>query len=104
MLIFLADVTRENRASVAPVSVNCATLSEVLPAKSVVTLSHIVALGIEPSLEVTRAYRVPHVSHMMDEKGRMNPYPTYGNAAYVVLAFESGVDRPFGDAEERPRW
>ena len=63
-------------------------------AKSVVTLSHIVALGIEPSLEVTRAYRVPHVNHMMDERGRMNPYPTYGNAAYVArveVDAETGV-------------
>jgi carbon-monoxide dehydrogenase large subunit len=63
-------------------------------ARGVVGLSHIVALGIEPSLEVTRAYRAPHVNHMMDEKGRMNPYPTYGNAAYVALVevdAETGV-------------
>ena len=66
-------------------------------ARSVVTLSHLTAMGVEPSLEATRAYRVPHVNHIPDEQGRMNPYPTYGNAAYVALVevdIETGTVTP----------
>jgi carbon-monoxide dehydrogenase large subunit len=78
------DLTVEGGiASVAGMPERSVTLAAV--AKSFVTLSHLTAIGVDPSLEATRVYRVPHVNHVPDELGRMNPYPTYGNAAYVAL-------------------
>ncbi len=58
------------------------TFGEV--AHTVYTRAYDVASVIEPPLESTRTYRPPHISHTPDERGRVNPYPTYSNGAYVA--------------------
>ncbi len=40
---------------------------------------------VEPPLEATRTYRPPNIRHTPDEHGRLNPYPTYSNAAYLAV-------------------
>lgn len=40
---------------------------------------------VEPPLESTRTYRPPNIRHTPDEHGRLNPYPTYSNAAYLAV-------------------
>jgi carbon-monoxide dehydrogenase large subunit len=53
-------------------------------AHTVYTRAYDVASVIEPPLESTRTYKPPHISHTPDERGRVNPYPTYSNGAYVA--------------------
>ncbi len=40
---------------------------------------------VEPSLEATRTYKPPHIRHTPDEHGRVNPYPTYSNGAFIAV-------------------
>jgi carbon-monoxide dehydrogenase large subunit len=40
---------------------------------------------VEPPLEATRTYKPPNIRHTPDEHGRLNPYPTYSNAAYLAV-------------------
>ncbi len=49
------------------------------------TRAYDLASVIEPPLESTRTYRPPNISHTPDERGRVNPYPTYSNAAYAAV-------------------
>ncbi|MCY4086950.1 MAG: xanthine dehydrogenase family protein molybdopterin-binding subunit [Actinomycetia bacterium] len=88
-------VARGGKVVVAQEPERAVALGDV--ARSVVTLSHLTAMGVEPSLEASRVYRAPHVNHIPDEQGRMNPYPTYGNAAYAALVevdIETGTVTP----------
>ena len=48
------------------------------------TLAFVVAAGIDPPLESTRVYKPENISHLPDEKGRIQPYPTYSNAVHVA--------------------
>jgi carbon-monoxide dehydrogenase large subunit len=49
------------------------------------TRAYDVGLVIEPSLEATCSFRPGLVRHSPDENGRINPYPSYSNAAYAVV-------------------
>jgi carbon-monoxide dehydrogenase large subunit len=40
---------------------------------------------VEPPLEATRVYRPDNIDHTPDEKGRIQPYPTYSNAVHVAV-------------------
>ncbi len=57
------------------------------------TRSYELAAIVEPPLEATRTYRPPNIRHTPDAHGRLNPYPTYSNAAYLVVV---EVDRRTG--------
>lgn len=49
------------------------------------TRAYDLAAVVEPPLEATRTYRPPTIRHTPDAHGRLNPYPTYSNAAYVAV-------------------
>lgn len=57
------------------------------------TRTYELGAAAEPPLEATRTYRPPNIRHTPDEHGRVNPYPTYSNAAYLVVV---EVDRRTG--------
>ena len=40
---------------------------------------------VEPPLEATRVYKPDNIVHFPDEKGRIQPYPTYSNAVHVAI-------------------
>lgn len=54
-------------------------------AYTVYTRAYDIAGVVEPPLEATRTYKPTHISHTPDEHGRVNPYPTYSNGAYVAV-------------------
>lgn len=49
------------------------------------TRAYDVAACITPPLEATRTYKPTSIRHTPDENGRINPYPSYSNAAYVAV-------------------
>jgi carbon-monoxide dehydrogenase large subunit len=49
------------------------------------TRAYDVGLAIEPPLEATCSFRPGLIRHTPDENGRINPYPSYSNAAYAVI-------------------
>ena len=49
------------------------------------TRAYDVAACIEPPLESTRTFKPGLISHMPDEEGKINPYPSYSNAAYATV-------------------
>lgn len=49
------------------------------------TRAYDVASCITPPLEATRTFLPPNIRHTPDEHGRINPYPSYSNAAYVAV-------------------
>jgi carbon-monoxide dehydrogenase large subunit len=49
------------------------------------TRSYDIAACIEPPLEATRTFKPGLISHTPDEQGRINPYPSYSNAAYATV-------------------
>jgi len=53
---------------------------------AVYTRAYELAAVVEPPLEATRTYRPPAIRHTPDAHGRLNPYPTYSNAAYLAVA------------------
>ena len=57
------------------------------------TRAYELAAVVEPPLESTRTYRPPSIRHTPDAYGRLNPYPTYSNAAYLAVV---EVDPPTG--------
>ena len=60
------------------------------------TRAYDVALCITPPLEATATFRPSSIRHTPDENGRINPYPSYSNAAYVAvceLDIETGKSR-----------
>lgn len=63
-------------------------------ANAVYTLAFADASMVVPPLEATHTYKPGNIDHTPDEKGRINPYPTYSNGAYAVvveLDIETGV-------------
>lgn len=58
------------------------------------TRAYDVAACIEPPLEVTRTFKPGLISHVPDDEGKINPYPSYSNAAYATVCevdVETGV-------------
>jgi len=49
------------------------------------TRAYDVASVIEPPLEATATFKPGLVRHTPNEKGQINPYPSYSNAAYVAI-------------------
>ncbi|MFI6456066.1 xanthine dehydrogenase family protein molybdopterin-binding subunit [Streptosporangium amethystogenes] len=65
-------------------------------AAAVLTRAFAVANDVEPVLEATRAYKPGNIDHVPDERGRIQPYPTYSNclhAAVVEVDPETGVTK-----------
>lgn len=63
-------------------------------ADAVFSLGYLVALGIEPSLEATRTFRLPNIRHTPDELGRLQPFATFPfgvHASLVELDAETGA-------------
>ena len=61
---------------------------------AVYTLAFADASMVIPPLEATHTYKPENIRHSPDEKGRINPYPTYSNGAYgavVEVDIETGV-------------
>jgi carbon-monoxide dehydrogenase large subunit len=54
-------------------------------AYAVYSLTFIFAKGVEPPLESTRVYMPDNIDHTPDEKGRIQPYPTYSNAIHAAV-------------------
>jgi len=54
-------------------------------AYTVYTRAYDLAAVVEPPLESTRTYKPPSIRHVPDAAGRVNPYPSYSNAAYVAI-------------------
>ncbi len=52
---------------------------------AVYTRAYDIASVVEPPLEATRTYKPPHINHIPDAQGRINPYPSYSNGAYVAV-------------------
>ena len=70
-------------------------------AKAVYTRAFEVAREVEPPLESTRAYRPGNIDHQPDERGRIQPYPTYSYAVHVAVVevdAETGLVRPLRHA------
>jgi carbon-monoxide dehydrogenase large subunit len=59
------------------------TLREV--AYAAYTRAYDVGLAITPPLEATCTFRPGLIRHTPDANGRINPYPSYSNAAYAVV-------------------
>lgn len=57
------------------------------------TRTYELGTAAEPPLEATCTYRPPNIRHTPDAQGRVNPYPTYSNAAYLAVV---EVDRRTG--------
>ncbi|MFT7285954.1 MAG: carbon-monoxide dehydrogenase large subunit [Halieaceae bacterium] len=49
------------------------------------TRAYDIASCITPPLEATRTFMPPNIRHTPDADGRINPYPSYSNAAYVAV-------------------
>ena len=54
-------------------------------AYAVYSRTYDVANVVEPPLEATRTYRPDHISHTPDAFGRINPYLTFSNGAFVAV-------------------
>jgi carbon-monoxide dehydrogenase large subunit len=54
-------------------------------AHAVYTIGHIVAPGVEPTLEATRTFRMPNIRHLPDEHGRIMPFSTFSNGLYLSV-------------------
>jgi aerobic carbon-monoxide dehydrogenase large subunit len=71
-----------------------------LPLKSVAyaayTRSYDIGLAITPPLEATCTFRPGLIRHSPDANGRINPYPSYSNAAYATVC---EVDRETGQVK-----
>jgi len=49
------------------------------------TRNYDIASCIDPPLESTRTFKPGLISHTPDEEGKINPYPSYSNAAYATV-------------------
>lgn len=59
------------------------TVAEV--AYAAYTRAYDVGACIEPPLEATRTFKPGLISHVPDAEGKINPYPSYSNAAYATV-------------------
>lgn len=60
------------------------------------TRAYDIASVIEPPLEATATFKPGLIRHTRNEKGQINPYPSYSNAAYVAI---SEVDIDTGEVK-----
>ncbi|WP_460832443.1 xanthine dehydrogenase family protein molybdopterin-binding subunit [Nocardioides hungaricus] len=60
-------------------------------AHALYTVGHIVAPGIEPTLESTRTFQMRNIRHLADEEGRIMPFSTFSNGIYLSVV-EVDVD------------
>jgi aerobic carbon-monoxide dehydrogenase large subunit len=60
------------------------------------TRAYDIGLAITPPLEATCTFRPGLIRHTPDKNGRINPYPSYSNAAYAVVC---EVDRETGQVK-----
>jgi len=60
-----------------------ASIAEV--SYTIYTLAFATAHNVEPPLEATRTYKPQNITHLPDEKGRIQPYPTYSNAVHAAV-------------------
>ena len=67
-------------------------------AYAVYPLAFATAAMVEPPLEATRAYKPENINHVPDEKGRIQPYPTYSNAVHAAVV---EVDVETGKVDDR---
>ena len=65
-------------------------------ANAIYTLAFATAHMVEPPLEATRVYKPDNIIHFPDEKGRIQPYPTYSFAVHVA---EVEVDEETGKVD-----
>ena len=72
------------------------TLSLREVAYAAYTRAYDVGLSITPPLEATCTFRPGLIRHTPDKNGRINPYPSYSNAAYAVVC---EVDRDTGQVK-----
>ncbi len=49
------------------------------------TRAYDLAHDVDLPLEATRTYKPPSIRHTPDAQGRVNPYPTFSNGAYVAV-------------------
>jgi carbon-monoxide dehydrogenase large subunit len=63
---------------------------------AIYTLAFATAHMVEPPLEATSVYKPGNIVHFPDEKGRIQPYPTYSNAVHVAIV---EVDSETGKVE-----
>jgi carbon-monoxide dehydrogenase large subunit len=70
------------------------TIKEV--AYACYTRAYDVGLAITPPLEATCTFRPGLIRHTPDAQGRINPYPSYSNAAYAVVC---EIDRDTGQVK-----
>ncbi|MGC5015827.1 xanthine dehydrogenase family protein molybdopterin-binding subunit [Streptosporangium sp. DT93] len=66
-------------------------------AAAVTTRAFAVASEVEPVLEATRAFKPGNINHVPDERGRIQPYPTYSSclhAAVVEVDPDTGLTTP----------
>ncbi len=71
-----------------------ASLPTETVAYSVLTLAFATAAMVEPTLESTRVYKPDNITHIPDEKGRIQPYPSYSSAVHLAVVevdAETGV-------------
>ncbi|MGQ0550073.1 MAG: xanthine dehydrogenase family protein molybdopterin-binding subunit, partial [Armatimonadota bacterium] len=78
-----ALVFERSRISPSGPPTRALTFREV--AYALYTRAYEIAGIVEPSLEATRTYKPPHIRHTPDEHGRVNPYPTYSNGAFIAV-------------------
>jgi carbon-monoxide dehydrogenase large subunit len=85
----LLGVDASTVSLVRGVITSSATPDRSLPLKDVCyaayTRAYDVGLAIEPPLEATCTFRPGLIRHTPDENGRINPYPSYSNAAYAAV-------------------
>ena len=84
----------DNMASVAGAPDRAIPIPNV--AETIYTLNFAIPGIPEPPLESTRVYKPDNIRHTPDEKGRIQPYPTYSYAMHAVVV---EVDPETGSVE-----
>jgi carbon-monoxide dehydrogenase large subunit len=85
MLAVPVEGLRISEGLVANIDGSGAALSLAEIATAIATRAFQAIGDIEPWLEVTRSYKPGNIRQTPDDRGRIQPYPTYSNAVMVVL-------------------
>jgi len=80
-----AERLRVNGGNVVDVGSEKPLLSLAAVATAIATRAFQAIGDVEPVLEVTRSYKPGNIDQTPDERGRIQPYPTYSNAVIVAL-------------------
>jgi len=81
-------VFAHGRAAVRDDRARSVTMREI--AQTVYRRPYSAADMIEPLLEATRVYKPGNIRHTPDDRGRIQPYPTYSNAVHVAVVDVDG--------------